>query len=246
MRNKKVPSASISIIIAVNVLLFAVICISIVGAFRYFSNGIKKGGEAAQVAFEESYSETSSEVYDRFREYAYELSEAEHHVSNRVSISVSQVKEKAELEVLKVSDVVYIITDNSETKNGTVSWLKIHGNGVFTVNLAAAEILVDSVRQYVLIRVPSPELDEKNIDIDNYESIHFEENKWRRANSISAGENLARDQLSEAKQRIQEDFEASQDYSELAKQSSKSTLAALIKGFNPDVEDLEVDVEFYS
>ena len=51
---------------------------------------------------------------------------------------------------------------------------------------------------------------------------------------------------SEAKQRIQEDFEASQDYSELAKQSSKSTLAALIKGFNPDVEDLEVDVEFYS
>lgn len=246
MRKKKVSSASISIIVAVNVLLFAAICISIVGAWRYYSNGIKKGCEAAQTAFEESCSETSSEIYDRFREYAYASAEAEHHVSNRVSISVGQVKEKAELEVLKVSDVVYIITDSSETKNGTVSWLKVHGKGMFTVNLAAAEIIVDNDRRYVLIRVPSPELNETTIELDEFELLHFEEQKWRRGNSIGAGEKLADAQRKEAKQRIQEDFKASIDYTEYAKNSTQYMLAALIKGFNPDVEDLEVDVEFYS
>lgn len=56
---------------------------------------------------------------------------------------------------------------------------------------------------------------------------------------------MARDQLSEAKQRIQEDFEANEQYSKLAESSTKSMLTALIKGINPEVKDLQVDVEFY-
>ena len=64
-------------------------------------------------------------------------------------------------------------------------------------------------------------------------------------NSVKSGEDLAKYQLSEAKQNIQEDFEANEQYSKLAEASAKSMLAALIRGINPDVEDLEVEVEFY-
>ena len=64
-------------------------------------------------------------------------------------------------------------------------------------------------------------------------------------NSVKSGEDLAKNQLSEAKQNIQEDFEANEQYSKLAEASAKSMLAALIRGINPDVEDLEVEVEFY-
>ena len=63
--------------------------------------------------------------------------------------------------------------------------------------------------------------------------------------SVKSGEDLAKNQLSEAKQNIQEDFEANEQYSKLAEASAKSMLAALIRGINPDVEDLEVEVEFY-
>ena len=64
-------------------------------------------------------------------------------------------------------------------------------------------------------------------------------------NSVKSGEDLAKNQLSEAKQNIQEDFEANEQYSKLAEASATSMLAALIRGINPDVEDLEVEVEFY-
>ena len=64
-------------------------------------------------------------------------------------------------------------------------------------------------------------------------------------NSVKSGEDLAKNQLSEAKQNIQEDFEANEQYSKLAEASTQSMLSALIRGVNPDIEDLEVEVEFY-
>ncbi len=62
---------------------------------------------------------------------------------------------------------------------------------------------------------------------------------------MRSGEILARNQLSEAKQKIQEDFEANEQYSKLAETSTEATLAALIRGINPDIPDLQVAVEFY-
>ena len=97
----------------------------------------------------------------------------------------------------------------------------------------------------MLVRVPKPVLDSSNISIDNFETLYFAENIWRSDNSVKSGEALARNQLSEAKQRIQEDFEVNEQYSKLAEASTESMLAALIKGINPEVENLQVEVEFY-
>ena len=229
--------AVLSIVFALIICLLAISSVFIV---RY---SISKGVSTARDAFQEAFDETREDTYTKFKDAAYKLSESGHHVSNRVAISVHAVKEKADLNVLKVNDVVYIIKD--KTKSGTTTWLKVMGTGVFSVNLTEAEYVVDNARQYVLVRVPRPVIDSGNISIDNFEELHFEENKWNAENSIKSGEELARDVLSEAKQQIQEDFEVNEQYSKLAESSTKSMLAALIKGLNPDVKELQVDVEFY-
>ena len=97
----------------------------------------------------------------------------------------------------------------------------------------------------MLVRLPKPTLDSNNIYVDSYETLHFEENVWRSDNSVSSGEKLAKDLTREAKQKIQEDFEEKQQYSEYAKTAAESMLEALIKGVNPTIENLQVKVEFY-
>lgn len=223
-------------------LLLSVIVIASIYVVRY---SIANGVSTAKDSFSTSFEAAKDETYSQYHDMAFQYSEAEHHVSNDVTITIRAVKEKSALEVLRISDVVYIIDDGEETKSGTTSWLKVSGTGVFTVNLSAAEYVVDNERHYVLVRVPRPELDSSNISIDNFEALYFSENTWSSSNSVKSGEDLARNQLSEAKQNIQEDFEANEQYSKLAEASATSMLAALIRGINPDVEDLEVEVEFY-
>ena len=227
-------------------IIFALILIGIAGYSYYFIRySISNGVSTARDSFLSAYADTREETYAQYRDLAFEVSEAKHHVSNDVTISISAIKEKSVLEVLRVSDVVYIIDDGTETESGTTSWLKVSGTGVFTVNLTAAEYVIDNERHYVLVRVPKPVLDSSNISIENFETLYFSENVWRNDNSVRSGEILARNQLSETKQKIQEDFEANEQYSKLAETSTQSMLAALIRGINPDIPDLQVVVEFY-
>ena len=247
MSSRKVPSKRKGGWIAWTIIL-ALVLVAIAGASVYVVRySIANGVSAAKDSFLSSYNSAKDETYNQYHDIAFQYSEAEHHVSNEVTISLHAIKEKSALEVLRVSDVVYIISDGEDTKSGTTAWLKVPGTGVFTVNLTAAEYVIDNDRHSVLVRVPQPELDSKNIaiDADRIEVLHFSENVWSIDNSMRSGEELIRNQLSEAMQRIQEDFEANEQYSKLAEASAEAMIAALIKGINPDIADLEVRVEFY-
>ena len=223
------------------VLLFCIIC----ACYFVFQYSIKKGVKAATSSFYDNYSTTMDDTYTQFHDIAFHISEEANHVSNDVIITISSVKEKGDLEVLQVSDVVYMISDSKDSKSGTTCWLEVSGTGVFTVNLSAAEYVVDNARHSVLVRIPSPELNANRIRIDNYEELLFKENVWNRNNSVYSGDSLSFDLLNEAKGRIQEDFEANEQYYKFAKQSAESMISALIKSINPDVKDIEVKVEVY-
>lgn len=245
MNNKNKTSSGGGRWIAWSIFFLVTIIVILLASVAIVRWSIGKGVTTATDTFHDAYTEAREETYQEYHDLAYAYSESNHHVSNRVLISINAIKEKADLQVLTVSDVVYIISDKADTDSGTTSWLKVSGAGVFTVNLTAAEYIVDNERQHVLVRVPNPVLDSSNISIDNFETLYFEENVWRSDNSVKSGEELARNQLSEAKQQIQEDFEANEQYSKLAKTSTESMLAALIKGVNPEAENLKVEVEFY-
>lgn len=226
-------------------ILAAIFVLIVVSSVLVIKRSVFLGVSGAKDGFSDAYENACDSTYQQFWETAYNISEESHHVSNDVAISISSVKEKSNLEVLKVSDVVYIISDADDTKSGTTSWLKVNGTGVFTVNLTAAEYLVDNNRHYVLVRIPSPVLDSDNISIDSFESLFYKENKMNFSNSVQNGERLAQAQLNEARQQIQEDFLASENYDKIAKSSAESMIVALIKGLNSDISDLQVNVEFY-
>ena len=178
--------------------------------------------------------------------WSYNMGEASNHVKNSGTISVESVQEKAELEVLKVSDVEYITNNKSEDK--VTSWLEVPGNGVFTVDLSLSEFVVDDARHYVLVRVPKPEIQAENIEIDTQKVkiLAYENNHWVFDNgSVEEGEKLVLNQLSEAQTKIQEDIQSNERYFEIAQTSARNNIKQLIKSLNEDISDLDIEVEFF-
>lgn len=181
-----------------------------------------------------------------FNLWTYNLGEAAYHVKNRGIISIENIQERADLEVLAVSDVEYITNEKSGDK--VTSWLEVPGTGVFTVNLAMSEFVIDDMRHYVLARVPKPEIKAENIQIDTkkVKILAYQNNHWIFDNgSVEEGEELARRQMSEAQAIIQEDVQSNERYFEIAKSSAESIIKQLIKSLNKDVANLDVEVEFF-
>lgn len=185
-------------------------------------------------------------LFSAIKLWSYNMGEASNHVKNRGTISIESVQEKAELEVLKVSDVEYITNEKKEDK--VTSWLEVPGNGVFTVDLSMSEFIVDDARHYVLARVPKPEINAENIEIETQKVkiIAYENNHWVFDNgSVEEGEELVRKQLSEAQTKIQEDIQSNERYFDIAQTSARNNIKQLIKSLNEDIPSLDIEVEFF-
>ena len=223
--------------------LIAALALFAMGGLLYLS--FMRGTQAVRQAFESEKKAAEEEVYHGFYEQGYRAGETEYHVKNRAVITLGNIRETAVLEVLSVSDIVYIIQD-PELKNGaTLSWLQVPGTGVFTVNLAAGEFLADDVRSRVYVRLPRPELLPANISIDhaNVKVLRFTSSAL--LSSVREGEQLAGKQLNEARTRITEDISSNLQFYEFAEDSARSLLENLIRQVNPDIPELKVEIEFY-
>ena len=197
-------------------------------------------------------------VANNIKQEFYNIGEHQHHVSNRISISLGDIRKQMKLEVLRVSEVEYI-TSKDEADNlihtlnskisdlfapNIVSWLEVPGYGVFTVDLQSAEFIIDEVRQYVLVRVPFPELSEFTIDYKNVELLNFEESGLFKG-TASVGEDLAREQLQSAELTMRQKVKANQEFYKGACNSAEVLLRALILELNPKIPELTVEVEFF-
>lgn len=215
------------------------------------------GTGAAVDSFGAAKDKAAEEVYQFFYEKSFEAAEKAHHVSNNVSITIGDLREEQKLEVLKVSDVAYE-TPKPKDQNwfneliksiigifdaDMVSWLEVPGNGVFTVNLQAGEFIVDEERQYVLIRVPNPELTEFTIDYKNVELLLFEKGGAFK-NSAKYGVDKAMEQLQSAELTIMQEVNNNQEFYKRARESTEKMLVNLVQQLNPQLPDLVVKVEF--
>ena len=215
------------------------------------------GTGAAMDSFSTAKDEAAEEVYQFFYDKSYNAAEKAHHVSNNVSISIGDLKEEQKLEVLKVSDVAYETPDPKDQNwfegliasitgmfdAEVVSWLEVPGNGVFTVNLQAGEFIIDEERQYVLIRIPSPELTEFAIDYENVELLLFEEGGAFK-NSAKYGVDKAVEQLQSAELTMMQNVNNNQEFYKRARESTEKMLVNLVKQLNPQLLDLRVEIEF--
>ncbi len=224
-------------------LILAVIIFLFAGGL--FVASFMKGTRAVKKAFDREKEKAEQAVFQSYYEQGYNAGEKEYHVKNRGVITLGNIRETANLEVLSVSDVAYMIENPDSSNKNTQSWIEVPGTGVFTVNLAAGEFLVDDVRNSVYVRVPRPELLPMNINIDHskVQVLRFASNTWN--SSISDGEQLAGKQLNEARTKIQEDISSNLQYYEFAEKSAVSLIENLIKALNTDIPDLKVEIEFF-
>ena len=189
-----------------------------------------------------------NEAKNKYNEWVYSLSESVNHVSNDVTIKITSVKEVTNLEVLKVSDIEYVIYND----NTTDAWLEVPGTADFIVDLSAAEFIIDNERQYVLVRAPLPKIANIKITYEEVNILYINEGFNYRLGflsilgngSIKKGEELAVMQLKEAQNLLEKEFKQSQKYKEPAVKSAKELIEDLIKSFNKDVE-ITVEVEFF-
>jgi predicted nucleic acid-binding Zn-ribbon protein len=224
-------------------ILILIFCFLVITCGCAIFGAVKRGRKAAAAAFAPAKEQTASAIEEEFYNLGFEKAEEDNHVSNRATLSIQDMKEVVNLEVLQVSDVEYVTTDTDENGEGITAILKIPGTGTYTVNLKEAEYVVDSERSYVLVRIPNPELTEFAVNYSGVEKILFKNNIFN--DSISVGEELARGMVEEGELLIRKEFARNQMYYDSAKKSALNLIENMVYELNPDVENLYVDVEFY-
>lgn len=231
--------------LVLNLVCYLLAVLAFIGAGGLFVYGFGNGTRAVKKAFDTEKAAAEESVYHAYYEEAYKAAEAEYHVKNRAVISLGNIRETAELEVLSISDIAFMIENPSVQNKNTLSWLEVPGTGVFTVNLAAGEFLTDDERQSVYVRLPKPELLPMNISIDhgNVKILRFSSNRF--LSSAAEGEHLAGKQLNEARTRIQEDISSNVQYYEFAENSARTLLENLIRAVNSEIPELKVEIAFY-
>lgn len=239
---------------AITVLIFSVVLLAIGAAF--VARAITVAGRSAGEAFQRTRTEVQEDVYQKHYSDAYEKAENAHHVSNRISISISDIQKMQKLEVLQVSNVAYITEDDvgegEEAKDlwsGVVgifegkltAWIEAIGEGSFTVNMKASEFIVDNERQYVLVRIPRPSLD--NFTLDQAKAVYVNDDGVKKRGT-SDGVDLAARQRRYAWEKLKKEVESDQFFYESAEKAAETILENLVKGINSDIPELTVEVEF--
>lgn len=189
----------------------------------------------------DKYQNARQNAYDEYYQPAYDWAEERNHVSNYVLVSVDGAREVSRLEVLTVNDSVFI-TKNADKTEKTTSWLEVQGTGVFTVDLSAGEFIVDSERQYVLVRVPNPALTECTASGTGKSFV--QNGKFLSNGSIAEGVRLVQAQKKEGQIKLEDAMRQSRYFHEAAQNAAKLSIEAIVKKWNPDVPDLQVEVEF--
>ena len=225
--------------------LAGVIIVVILGvvSFFLFKGTVSAGADAASDKFLNYYSSEKENVYNSYYDKFYDIFESKYHTSNDVTIFLEQVKEIKELEVLKVYDVEYIIENKDDNDYSIIAWLEVPGEGSFVIDLARAEFIKNDSKHYVHVKVPYPELKDIRIDYSNVNKLQFRNNILD--DSIKVGEEIARQQLKTADALIKKEFISNKGFYESAQNSARSLLINMIKQLNPDVEDIEIVIDFF-
>ena len=224
-------------ICTVSNICFIISLIMVIVGVVMISNSIRRGAEAANEAYDKSKQNAADEAYHKFYQTAFDSAERKYHVANRATIEVEAVREKADLEVLRVSDVEYVIKNTGNTE----AWAEYFGEGVYTVDMRESEFIIDSERQYVLVRVPRPVI--TNCRITKSNTLFLESTGFRNGND-AAGVALAEGMRIEGYSMLSNYMKSDTEFYKSAKNSAEIAIESLVKGLNPDLQDLEVDVEF--
>lgn len=195
--------------------------------------------KSMQASYEEKSSSIVQSMTDNAKTMGLKLGKEQNHTFDRATISITEIREVARLEVLRASDVKYMISD----KDGLSVWISVPGNGTFTVDMQRAEIVTDEVNNSISIRIPKPEMLNCTINYDGVEKIHFENKKWIFDN-VSDGTERYSEMMKEAQEQFKTSLNSS-FFRENAEKNARRMVTSLAHDANPDNPDLKVYVDFF-
>jgi len=216
-----------------------ILTIPVIGGL-VLTNTIRSGGEFAKEAYENAKNKAKDEAYSKFYNTAFASAERKYHVSNSYTIDVESLREEADLEVLCVSDVEYVIESKEDNKGNIEVWMEFFGDGVYIVDMKASEFIYDSDRQYVLVRIPGPEL--TNCRITKANKLFWKNGVFDK--SYSVGTELAMEMRNEGYAKLNNYMKSNAQFYKSAKESATVVITDLVKGLNPNLSNLVVEVEF--
>lgn len=224
------PSKDYGTAVRLMILLVLVIVCILLGKIIFDSIGTAY--HAYLGASKNARDSTYETVYDEI----YAATEERYHVSNTGIISIAKVQETQMLVVLTASDETYV----TKEEGSTIVWYKYCGEGTYKVDMQAAEFIIDNERHFVLARIPRPQL--SDVYIKSSEELLGKAGFFN--GNYSDGTNLAIEADAEAQDKIAASLQNNQYTQNNAETAAKSTVENLIRKFNPDVQDLTVQVEF--
>ena len=238
---KKRPSLALILTLASIVLLFLSVFL--------VRTGIRNGAKVLADKYSDNYKAEHDKVYENITEYWRKKIEDANKTKNYQSISIASVKEKADLEVLIISEVVYEIENKEDNKYHLTRWAQFPGTCTYTVNLKASEFITDTTRNTVTVRIPHIV---SNIQInENKVEQLFSKNDsdvisttFTKADVIKAEEDLVDRQLRDAYVDIRKKFQEEPYYEKQAKEAAVKVIEKLIRDLNPGNDTLQVLVEF--
>lgn len=189
----------------------------------------------------DAFEEADEEAYNNIYQVAFEKAEKANHVSNYALISIEDMHEIERLEVLEVQGSEFVIK-NADEKNKITSWLEVKGTGIFTVDLSMGEFITDSERRYVLVRVPNPVL--TNVKVTGTDTRFWKDDRIVSNGSVKEGVELSQNQMSEGRIKIEDSMRRSRRFNEESKNAARRILTALVQEWNPNIPELQVEVEF--
>jgi len=219
------------------------------------------GASAASDAYHTSKDQTRQEVYNNFYQISYDKAEKDFHVSNRAAISVDFRQVENRLRVLEVFETSYITQGDAQSDSGFTRifnqiktglkdpckdiWLEIPGKGSITVDLDAAEFIVDNVRESVCVRLPEPVLTSLGIDNKTGVTVLLFDDNGLLKDSVSDGNQVATSILAQSQEKLRAAIQSNDYLFECARNSAKQILNQLIRDLNPQYPDLLIEIEFF-
>lgn len=193
--------------------------------------------------YERNKTNTANNIRKGAYDTVYNLTEEEYHLSNRVTITVKDIQEKADLEVLSIDTYYLYRSDEEDTAQNLTLFYKIPGTGTFTVDMRMTEYIIDNERRHVLVKAPAPAITQFRENYAGIEKLEYRKDGILNG-SIKEGEETARKMLARAHTQMMKSFEMTQAYHHAAEESARKLFTMMIKALNPETPELTVDVEF--
>jgi len=207
--------------------------------------GANKAKNNYLTAYNTAYDTAKNSTYEKYRQAGHDVGYENYHVKNEVDIYVGDIQECSNLEIMKVSDFDYAISNKSDNAEKIDSVFEVTVTGTYCVNMQLSEFIIDNKNNSVTVRVPNPVLTDFT---SKYEMLYFSKNGtilniFDKGN-YREGEDFAIQQLTECKAEIMHSLEYNQENNRNAEESARSVLTNIIKRLNPEIPDLKVYIEF--